>query len=56
MSTDIEEYCRSCQACQLKNSERASERAISIAPSQRPQFQFKQVTIDIIDPIEIPSA
>ena len=53
MPRDIEEYCRFCQACQLKSRERTSDH-IPIAPLQRLQFSFEQVTIDIIGPIETP--
>ncbi|XP_035228920.1 uncharacterized protein LOC118201016 [Stegodyphus dumicola] len=55
MNNDITEYCLSCEPCQLRSTEKITDR-IPITPVLRPYLPFEVVNIDIIGPIEPPSA
>ncbi|GBM57634.1 Gypsy retrotransposon integrase-like protein 1 [Araneus ventricosus] len=55
MSREIAEYCKSCKECQLRSHEKMIDK-IPITPVLRPELPFECVNVDIIGPIEPPSA
>ncbi|GBM57954.1 Retrovirus-related Pol polyprotein from transposon 17.6 [Araneus ventricosus] len=55
MSREIAEYCKSCKECQLRSPEKMIDK-IPITPVLRPELPFECVNVDIIGPIEPPSA
>ncbi|GFS82288.1 hypothetical protein NPIL_576731 [Nephila pilipes] len=55
LKKDILEYCKSCNNCQLRSQEKATDK-IPITPVLRPDLPFEVVNVDIIGEIDPPSA
>ncbi|XP_055936794.1 uncharacterized protein LOC129966395 [Argiope bruennichi] len=55
MTDDIKNFCKSCKECQLRSPEKMIDK-IPITPVLRPELPFEIVNIDLIGPIEPPSA
>ncbi|XP_040062301.1 uncharacterized protein LOC120837151 [Ixodes scapularis] len=55
MEREVSEYCKSCHGCQTRSDRRRSDR-VPITPLTRPEHPFQVVNVDIIGPIETPSA
>lgn len=55
MEKDIRDHCNECHSCQVRSDRRQSDR-VPIAPLTRPKFPFQKVNIDVIGPIDPPSA
>ncbi|XP_042147901.1 uncharacterized protein LOC115313675 [Ixodes scapularis] len=52
---DIREHCSSCHGCQVRSDLRQTDR-VPITPLTRPEFPFQTVNIDVIGPLDTPSA
>ncbi|GBN96521.1 hypothetical protein AVEN_249868-1 [Araneus ventricosus] len=55
MSRDIKAFCQQCKDCQLRRRINRKDR-VPITPVARPELPFQVVNIDIIGPIDPPSA
>ncbi|GBM95356.1 hypothetical protein AVEN_274867-1 [Araneus ventricosus] len=55
LSQDVEIFCKTCKECQLRSPEKKTDR-IPITPVSRPDLPFQVINVDIIGPIEPPSA
>ncbi|GBO23130.1 Pro-Pol polyprotein, partial [Araneus ventricosus] len=54
VSKDVENYCRTCEKCQLKSPERQSDK-IPITPVVRAPYPFHTVNVDLVGEIVPPS-
>ncbi|GBM06639.1 hypothetical protein AVEN_133973-1, partial [Araneus ventricosus] len=54
VSKDVENYCRTCEKCQLKSPERQSDK-IPITPVVRAPYPFHTVNVDLVGEIVSPS-
>ncbi|GBN26069.1 hypothetical protein AVEN_100457-1 [Araneus ventricosus] len=54
VSKDVENYCRTCEECQLKTPERQADK-IPITPVVRSPYRFHTVNVDLIGEIVPPS-
>ncbi|XP_077531288.1 uncharacterized protein LOC144143402 [Haemaphysalis longicornis] len=55
MEDEIRRYCSSCHGCQTRADLRHSD-SVPIEPLVRPKYPFEQVNVDVIGPLEPPSA
>ncbi|GBN38212.1 hypothetical protein AVEN_151503-1 [Araneus ventricosus] len=55
MSRDIKAFYQQCKDCQLRRRINRMDR-VPITPVARPELPFQVVNIDIIGPIDLPSA
>ncbi|XP_040063054.1 uncharacterized protein LOC120837615 [Ixodes scapularis] len=55
IEAEVKEHCNSCHACQLRKDRRTDDR-IPITPLTRPDFPFQCVNMDVIGPLDPPSA
>jgi ribosomal protein L21E len=55
MKKEVEEFCRSCETCQLSKPIRIKDRT-PITPVARPELPFQVVNVDLIGPIDPPSS
>lgn len=52
---DVQEYCNSCHACQIRADSRRTDR-VPITPLVRPRYPFQKINIDVIGPIDPPTS
>lgn len=52
---DIREHCSSCRGCQVRSDLRQTDR-VPTTPLTTPEFPFQTVNIDVIGPLDTPSA
>lgn len=52
---DVQLYCNSCHACQIRADKRQADR-VPITHLVRPQYPFQKVNIDVIGPIDPPTS
>lgn len=55
MEADVKRHCSSCPACQLRADRRTGDR-VPISPLTRPEWPFQCVNMDVIGPLDPPSA
>ncbi|XP_055944323.1 uncharacterized protein LOC129975294 [Argiope bruennichi] len=55
MRTEVKKFCDSCKECQLTQTVKTSDRT-PITPVVRPELPFQVVNVDLIGPIDPPSA
>lgn len=55
MAKEILEHCRSCHECQIRSDKRRTDK-VPITPLTRPEHPFQVVNVDVIGPLDTPSA
>ncbi|XP_075736237.1 uncharacterized protein LOC119161800 isoform X1 [Rhipicephalus microplus] len=55
MAKEILEHCRSCHECQIRSDKRRTDK-VPITPLTRPKHPFQVVNVDVIGPLDTPSA
>ncbi|XP_077501465.1 uncharacterized protein LOC144112529 [Amblyomma americanum] len=55
LEQEVKQHCRTCHGCQIR-SDRSIRDRVPITPLTRPEHPFQVVNVDIIGPIDVPSA
>ncbi|XP_077485844.1 uncharacterized protein LOC144096891 [Amblyomma americanum] len=55
LEQEVKQHCKTCHGCQIR-SDRSIRDRVPITPLTRPEHPFQVVNVDIIGPIDVPSA